>query len=123
VVLPAGSIIRFTVSGIMNPTSQEPSDSFMIFVTSSRIYDYYINQITNGLSVVNREGNALRNVEVLPDSSKLSTITNYAFYFTTTNDLGSGSSIEIEFPSQVYQAFATQSIGCQALKNLKGSNL
>ena len=83
--ISAGTILRFKVNSIENPLSLEPTDTFQIYITSSRIYDYYINQMTYGLSISNTYANNLTSVYIYPDSNKLSATTNYAFYFTTTN--------------------------------------
>ena len=55
-------LVQFTVSNIVNPLSFEPTDSFQVYVTTSRIYDYYVNQLTYGLSLLNTWAGNLSNV-------------------------------------------------------------
>lgn len=73
-----------------------------MYISTSRIYDYYVNQGTQGLAILNSVTGALSNVQILVDSRQLSVTTNYAFYFTTTNIMPSNSYIEVEFPSTLY---------------------
>ena len=98
--------------------SLEPTDSFQIFITSSRIYDYYINQMSYGLSIANTDPNNLTSVSIYPDSNMLSATTNYAFYLTTTNQMPLNSYIEVVFPSNLYSAFTASKISCTSIKNI-----
>ena len=60
-VLPVGTILRFTVSSVTNPPSMEASDTFQVFISSSPVYNYYIQQLTAGLSLANTVPNVLNN--------------------------------------------------------------
>eukprot|EP00347_Sterkiella_histriomuscorum_P021799 403332729 len=115
--ISAGSLFTFSVRNMQNPLSNEPTESFQVYITTSRVYDYYVNQGIQGLGFLNSFNGELSDVQVLVDNRQLSVSTNYAFYFTTTNIIPSNSYIEVEFPNALYSAFSS-SITCQSIRNL-----
>jgi hypothetical protein len=48
-----GDLVMFQVSDIRNPLSLEPTSSFNIYIATSTSQDYYINQMVQGLSMLN----------------------------------------------------------------------
>ena len=60
--IPSGTFFRFSVTGITNPLSLEPTESFQVYVVTSRQYDYYVNQATQGLGILNSVPGLLTNV-------------------------------------------------------------
>lgn len=92
----------FQVSDIRNPLSLEPTSSFDIFVATSTNQDYYVNQMVQGLSLLNVNYGMLSDVRVLPDTNQFSTVTDYSIYFVTANKMETFSYIQITFPSDFY---------------------
>ena len=44
----------------------------------------------------------MKNVQVLPDTNSLGTVTDYSIYFTIENDLPKDGYVEIEFPRDYF---------------------
>lgn len=111
----AGTVVQFQVKDIKNPLSLAPSESFKIYVTESLYQDWYVNQMVSGLSILNEFEGAMLNVQVLPDSNQLGKVTDYAIYFTPTNEIPQGSYVEVEFPAAYYDNL--DSVTCIGIKN------
>ena len=56
----------------------------------------------------------MKNVQVLPDTNSLGTVTDYSIYFTIENDLPKDGYIEIEFPADYFTDL--EDISCTAIK-------
>ena len=49
-----GDIVQFQVNNITNPLSLEPTASFSIYISTDKSNNYFINQMNQGLSVMNQ---------------------------------------------------------------------
>lgn len=95
-MIAAGTLFMFLVNNVTNPLSDQPTDSFMLYLSTSRVQPYYyVNQATQGLAFINSKDGLLRNVVITADSLQFSAVTSYSFYFTTSNIMPSNSYIEV----------------------------
>ena len=67
----AGESVKFSIGSIRNPLSFELTGTFLIQITTSTSKDYFVNQISQGLSITNTEAGKMTNVVLLPDSNEL----------------------------------------------------
>ena len=94
----AGEAIQLSIGSITNPLSFGLTDSFSVYVATNLVSDYYVNQLEAGLSIANNEAGAMRDVRVLPETNQLGVTTNYAVYFTISQELPAGGYVDITFP-------------------------
>ena len=118
-MISAGTLFILLVNNVTNPLSDQPTDSFQLYLSTTRVAPfYYVNQATSGLAFINSQDGLLRSVQILPDSLQFSAVTGYSFYFTTSNVLPSNSYIEVQFPSSVYGSFSSGVMSCLVIQNL-----
>jgi hypothetical protein len=114
-----GDMVTFSVSDIRNPLSLEPTSSFKVYIATSTSQNYFVNQLVQGLSLVNMFAGQLSSVRVMPDTNEFHVTTDYSIYFVTTNLLTSKSIIHVTWPAE-YFSFGNK-VGCSAIKNIEKS--
>lgn len=76
--------------------------------------DYHVQQITEGLTIVNTQAGELQNVSLLPDSNQLGAKTNYQVYFTTRNEIPVNSYVDVHFPKDYFDNL--DQVSCSSVK-------
>ena len=111
--LAAGSTISFSVSGLQNPPTLQPTASFTIL---TRTFDAYsIDGINSGVTVTMTTVPTFSQVQITPTSYYNGASTTYRFAVTVRNPHYSGDYLEIVFPSAItFSNIPT----CSAVSNL-----
>ena len=95
----SGALLNFSLSGIKNPVSLEPSTSFNVSVFDKSGYGLYTAAST--LNVTMTKAASLNFAQVIPSSKKNNQSDSYGFIMTLSNTLSTGNYIKVAFPSQI----------------------
>lgn len=96
--LSSGSLIIFSVSFILNPSSTQPSGS--IYIKIDGIDGTGISETKSTVSVTATSG-SIGSITILPDDTTIGSTTIYTFSFTQSDPIPSSGAILITAPSAV----------------------
>lgn len=105
----ANELLKFTINGITNPTTTEPSDSFGFHFTNSNRFD--INTYSGTTRVTTTEAAQLASASISGNSAVALENVLVDFTFTLSHDLPSAGVIYIYYPTAV--TYDASNLSCQ----------
>ena len=97
--LAAGSTISFSLTGIQNPPTLQPSASFTIITKTSD--GYLIDGINSAVTVTMTSVPTFYHIQIIPNNYYNSAVTQYRFEITVRNQHFTGDYVEITFPTDI----------------------
>lgn len=107
--------LTFTMAGITNPRSKQPSSSFTINIYSSDGYTQY--STSSGFTVTMTTANDYSSISLDTASQANGAQTDYTFSITLANELQNSDIIKVTVPSEV----TIVSLSCKGETNLQSS--
>ena len=90
--------VGFTVSGITNPGTTEPSDSFVVYTKYS---SYTIDYLNTNLNVTMSVPHVFNGITLISSSNVVGSLADFSFYITPFNLMYSSGMVYVIPPSQV----------------------
>jgi hypothetical protein len=98
--VPASSIIKVTVTVVLNAPDAITTPTFQIYTYYDSLYDSLVDQLTSGLNVTFL-ANTITIGSVTPANFTTYALTSYSFSLQLIDPIPQGGYIQIDFPSSV----------------------